>query len=99
MISAHSGAHSFDVSQFNVSHVISHFSFGKKVHLKMLSKAKRLAPYLGESIDRLTGRSYITNHADHNANVTVRTTMGSFLQCPLYEIQFVEERNYSDVLR
>ncbi|XP_038981869.1 protein disulfide isomerase-like 5-4 isoform X4 [Phoenix dactylifera] len=72
VISARSGAHSFDPSQINVSHVISQFSFGKKLTPQMLSEAKRLSPYVGGSHDRLTGRSYITNHADDvNANVTI----------------------------
>ncbi|KAG9454127.1 hypothetical protein H6P81_007031 [Aristolochia fimbriata] len=71
VITAHSGAHSFDASQINVSHAISHLSFGKKLNARMLSEVKRLTPYLGENIDPLTGRVYITNHADTNANVTI----------------------------
>ncbi|XP_010930697.1 protein disulfide isomerase-like 5-4 isoform X1 [Elaeis guineensis] len=72
VISAHSGAHSFDPSQINVSHVISQFSFGKQLSPQMLSEVKRLSPFVGGSHDRLTGRSYITNHADDvNANATI----------------------------
>ncbi|XP_019702038.1 protein disulfide isomerase-like 5-4 isoform X3 [Elaeis guineensis] len=72
VISAHSGAHSFDPSQINVSHVISQFSFGKQLSPQMLSEVKRLSPFVGGSHDRLTGRSYITNHADDvNANATM----------------------------
>ncbi|XP_077221578.1 protein disulfide isomerase-like 5-4 [Tasmannia lanceolata] len=71
VITAHSGAHSFDPSQINVSHVISHLSFGRKLSTRMLTDLKRLTPYLGGSIDRLTGREYITNHADQHANVTI----------------------------
>ncbi|XP_077253971.1 protein disulfide isomerase-like 5-4 [Tasmannia lanceolata] len=71
VISAHSGVHSFDPSQINVSHVMSLLSFGKKLSTRMLTEVKRLTPYLGGSIDRLTGRAYITNHADQNTNVTV----------------------------
>lgn len=71
VISAHSGAHSFDPSQINVSHVVSQFSFGKKLSLRMLSELKRLTPYLGGSHDRLMGHSYITNRDHVNANVTV----------------------------
>ncbi|MQL73717.1 hypothetical protein Taro_006072 [Colocasia esculenta] len=71
IISAHSGAHSFDPSQINVSHVISHFSFGKKLSPRTLSELKRLTPYLGGSYDRLAGHSYMTSHSDLNANVTI----------------------------
>ncbi|URE36856.1 Endoplasmic reticulum vesicle transporter [Musa troglodytarum] len=71
VISAYSGAHSFDPSQINVSHVVSQFSFGKKLSLRMLSELKRLTPYLGGSHDRLMGRSYITNRDHVNANVTI----------------------------
>lgn len=71
VISARSGAHSFDPSQINVSHYVSQFSFGKKLSPRMLSEVKRLTPYLGSNHDRLAGQSYITHHADANANVTV----------------------------
>ncbi|RRT51780.1 hypothetical protein BHE74_00052225 [Ensete ventricosum] len=71
VISAHSGAHSFDPSQINVSHVVSQFSFGKKLSFRMLSELKRLTPYLGGGHDRLMGQSYITNRDHVNANVTI----------------------------
>ncbi|KAF5196836.1 disulfide isomerase-like 5-4, partial [Thalictrum thalictroides] len=71
VVSARSGAHSFDPSQINMSHVITHLSFGKRVSSKMLSEVNRLSPYLGASIDRLKGREYITQHEDVNANVTI----------------------------
>lgn len=71
VISAHSGAHSFDASQINVSHVISHFSFGKRLTTKALTEVKRLTPYLGANYDRLTGRSYIIGYDGTNANITV----------------------------
>lgn len=71
IISAHSGAHSFDASLMNVSHFISHFAFGKKLTHRMMSELKRLAPHLGRNYDRLTGQSYITDHDHANANVTV----------------------------
>ncbi|PQQ08244.1 protein disulfide-isomerase 5-3 [Prunus yedoensis var. nudiflora] len=70
VISAHSGAHSFDASQMNMSHVISHFSFGRMITPKVMSDVKRLVPYLGGSHDRLNGRSFI-NHRDLGANVTI----------------------------
>ncbi|GLU23578.1 hypothetical protein SLE2022_395710 [Rubroshorea leprosula] len=70
IISAHSGSHSFDTSQMNVSHVISHLSFGRRISPRILSDVKRLIPYLGRSHDRLNGRSFI-NHRDLGANVTI----------------------------
>ncbi|KAB5534787.1 hypothetical protein DKX38_017873 [Salix brachista] len=70
MISALSGSHSFDSKQMNLSHVISHFSFGMKVLPRVMSDAKRLLPYIGRSHDRLNGRSFI-NHRDVGANVTI----------------------------
>ncbi|XP_072987814.1 protein disulfide isomerase-like 5-4 [Typha latifolia] len=71
IISARSGEHSFDPSQINVSHVVSQFSFGKRLSPRLLSEVKRLTPYLGGSHDRLRGQSYIANHGDTNANVTI----------------------------
>ncbi|XP_057992705.1 protein disulfide-isomerase 5-3 isoform X2 [Hevea brasiliensis] len=70
IISAHSGSHSFDSSEMNMSHVISHLSFGMKVSPKMMNDAKRLIPYIGGSHDKLNGRSFI-NHRDADANVTI----------------------------
>ncbi|XP_044507286.1 protein disulfide-isomerase 5-3-like isoform X2 [Mangifera indica] len=70
IISAHSGAHSFDTSQMNMSHVITHFSFGRILTPKVMSDVQRLIPYLGISHDRLNGRSFINTH-DFGANVTI----------------------------
>ncbi|KAK8983416.1 hypothetical protein V6N11_073833 [Hibiscus sabdariffa] len=70
IISARSGAHSFDASKMNMSHVLSHLSFGKTVSPQVLSDVKRLIPYLGRSHDKLDGRSFI-NHGDVDANVTI----------------------------
>ncbi|KAK8967546.1 Protein disulfide isomerase-like 5-4 [Platanthera guangdongensis] len=71
IISARSSAHSFDASLMNVSHVISHFSFGKKLSPKMHYEMKRLTPHLGESHDRLAGQTYVVGHEDNKANVTI----------------------------
>lgn len=71
IVSARSASHSFDSSQMNMSHVISHFSFGKKITPRVMSDLKRLLPHLGGSHDRLNGLSYISNPSDSNANVTV----------------------------
>lgn len=70
IISARSGAHSFDTSEMNMSHVISHLSFGRKLSPKVMSDVQRLIPYLGGSHDRLNGRSFI-NHREVGANVTI----------------------------
>lgn len=71
VVSAHSGAHSFDASQINVSHVISQFTFGKHLSKRMQSAVQRLSPYVGGSHDRLTGHSYIAKREDIDANVTI----------------------------
>lgn len=81
VISAHSGSHSFDASLINVSHAISHFSFGKKLSTRMLSEVHRLTPYLGESVDRLNGRVYFTKHDDASANVTVSFRIALIFLC------------------
>ncbi|KAJ9182722.1 hypothetical protein P3X46_006682 [Hevea brasiliensis] len=70
IISARSGSHSFDPSLMNMSHVISHLSFGMNVSPKLMNEAKRLMPYIGRSHDKLNGRSFI-NHRDVDANVTI----------------------------
>ncbi|KDP39071.1 hypothetical protein JCGZ_00828 [Jatropha curcas] len=70
IVSARSGAHSFDPSQMNMSHVITHLSFGMKVSPRALSDAKRLVPFIGRSHDKLNGRSFI-NHRGVDANVTI----------------------------
>ncbi|KAK2639554.1 hypothetical protein Ddye_027349 [Dipteronia dyeriana] len=70
IISARSVSHSFDTTQMNMSHVISHLSFGRKISPHVLSDVKRMIPYLGGSHDRLNGRSFI-NHRELGANVTI----------------------------
>jgi len=70
IISARSDAHSFDASQMNMSHVVHHLSFGKKLSPKLMSDVQRLIPYVGNSHDRLDGLSFINSH-DFGANVTV----------------------------
>lgn len=59
----------------NMSHVISHFSFGKMITPRVMSDMKRLLPHLGGSHDRLNGLSYISNPSDSNANVTVSSSL------------------------
>ncbi|XP_073058976.1 protein disulfide isomerase-like 5-4 [Primulina eburnea] len=71
VVSARSAAHSFDASQMNMSHVITHFSFGKMLSPRVMNDMKRMLPYLGRSYDRLNGLSYISNPSDSNANVTI----------------------------
>ncbi|PKI67664.1 hypothetical protein CRG98_011877 [Punica granatum] len=96
IISARSGAHSFDASQMNMSHFISHLSFGRKIAPHVMSDVKRLIPYLGRSHDRLNGRSFI-NHRDVGANVTIE----HYLQIVKTEVmtrgthKLVEEYEYT----
>ncbi|KAL6999227.1 Protein disulfide-isomerase 5-4 [Sarracenia purpurea var. burkii] len=71
VISARSGAHSFDASKMNMSHIISHLFFGRKVSIAMMSDLKRVLPYLGGSYDKLRGREYIIHPGDSNADVTI----------------------------
>ncbi|XP_010500668.1 PREDICTED: protein disulfide-isomerase 5-3 [Camelina sativa] len=70
VISAHSGAHSFDASQMNMSHIVTHLTFGTMVSERLWTDMKRLLPYLGQSHDRLNGKSFI-NQRQLDANVTI----------------------------
>lgn len=69
----------------NMSHVISHFSFGRMIAPKVMSDVKRLVPYLGGSHDRLNGRSFI-NHRDLGANVTVSLSLYTSWHCVCFSI-------------
>ena len=55
----------------NMSHIISHLSFGRKISPAVMSDMKRVVPHLGGIHDKLNGRAYITHPGDANANVTV----------------------------
>lgn len=96
VISAHSGAHSFDTTQMNMSHVVSNLSFGRKISPRVMSDVKRLIPYVGGSHDRLNGRSFI-NQRDLGANVTIE----HYLQIVKTEViirgshKLVEEYEYT----
>ncbi|KAK4746359.1 hypothetical protein SAY87_012671 [Trapa incisa] len=96
IISARSGVHSFDASQMNMSHFISHLSFGRKISTQVMSDVKRMIPYIGLSHDRLNGRSFI-NHRDAGANVTIE----HYLQIVKTEVltrnlvKLVEEYEYT----
>ncbi|XP_038897891.1 protein disulfide-isomerase 5-4-like [Benincasa hispida] len=70
VIAARSESHSFDASQMNMSHIISHLSFGRKISSKAFKDAKQIIPYIGISHDRLNGQSFI-NQRDLGANVTI----------------------------
>lgn len=70
IISARSDAHSFDASQMNMSHVIHHLSFGRRISPRVMKDVKRLIPLIGISHDRLNGRTFINNR-DLGANVTI----------------------------
>ncbi|CAA2946627.1 disulfide isomerase-like 5-4 [Olea europaea subsp. europaea] len=73
IISASSASHSLDASQLNMSHIISHFSFGKKNSRRVMIDMRRMLPYIGGSHDwsRLNGKSYISNPSDSYANITI----------------------------
>ncbi|CAL0328919.1 unnamed protein product [Lupinus luteus] len=70
IISARSDAHSFDASQMNMSHVINHLSFGRKITARTMTDVKILIPHIGSSSDRLKGRSFINTH-DLEGNITI----------------------------
>lgn len=96
VISARSPAHSFDASQMNMSHVINHFSFGKKITPREMNDIKRLLPWLLRSHDKLDGLSFISNPSDSDANVTVE----HYLQAVKTEVmtksyRLVEEYEYT----
>ncbi|PPD86991.1 hypothetical protein GOBAR_DD16064 [Gossypium barbadense] len=93
IISSRSGAHSFDSSQMNMSHVIGHLSFGKIISPRVLSDVKRLIPYLGRSHDKLNGRSFI-NHLDLDANVTIE----HYLQAVKTEVVTVKSSHESSLI-
>ncbi|XP_074310984.1 protein disulfide isomerase-like 5-4 isoform X1 [Silene latifolia] len=88
VISARSGSHSFDASKMNMSHVITHFSFGKTLTPRIMSDIKRIRPYLGASHDRLSGQSYITKDEASDANVTIE----HYLQVVKSEVRTSNER-------
>ncbi|XP_012473133.1 LOW QUALITY PROTEIN: protein disulfide-isomerase 5-3 [Gossypium raimondii] len=93
IISSRSGAHSFDSSHMNMSHVIGHLSFGKIISPQVLSDVKRLIPYLGRSHDKLNGRSFI-NHRDLDANVTIE----HYLQAVKTEVVTVKSSHESSLI-
>jgi thiol-disulfide isomerase/thioredoxin len=96
VISARSGAHSFDASQVNISHVVSHFFFGKTLSPKTMSDIKRLHPYIGGNHDKLSGQTYATHSTDTSANITIE----HYLQVVKTEVmtksyKLVEEYEYT----
>ncbi|GAU26616.1 hypothetical protein TSUD_102230 [Trifolium subterraneum] len=111
IVSARSDAHSFDASQMNMSHVVHHLSFGRKLTPRAMSDLKRLIPYIGNSHDRLNGLSFI-NERDLGANITeyllliagcidLHASMEHYLQIVKTEVitrkdyQLVEEYEYT----
>ncbi|KAL0406906.1 UNVERIFIED_CONTAM: protein disulfide-isomerase 5-3 [Sesamum latifolium] len=96
IISVHSDSHSFDITKMNMSHFVSHFSFGKKISPRVMSDVKRVLPYLGASHDCLSGSSYISNPSDSNENVTIE----HYLQIVKTEVmtssyKLVEQHEYT----
>jgi len=57
----------------NMSHIVTHLTFGTMVSERLWTDMKRLLPYLGQSYDRLNGKSFI-NERQLDANVTVSST-------------------------
>ncbi|CAN6889641.1 unnamed protein product [Brassica oleracea] len=61
----------------NMSHYVSHLSFGKMISERLLTDMKRLMPYLGLSHDRLNNK-WLVNEGQFAANVTVSPTIFFF---------------------
>lgn len=62
IISARSGAHSFDASTMNMTHHVSDFSFGRKLPWRMTKEVTRLTPELVSSGDHLPVKVYVSEH-------------------------------------
>ncbi|KAL8098587.1 hypothetical protein AgCh_031388 [Apium graveolens] len=97
VISAHSPAHSFDAFQMNMSHVISRFSFGKKITAEGFSDFKRVLPYLGRNHEKLNAKSYI---ADRGNSSTKNITIEHHLQVVKTEVltrahKIIEDYEYT----
>lgn len=71
IVSARSATHSFDASKMNMSHLITHLTFGKKVTPRELSDLKRIMPHIGKNHDRLNGKAYIAQQEGSASNVTI----------------------------
>uniref|UniRef100_A0A0D3BCF4 Endoplasmic reticulum vesicle transporter C-terminal domain-containing protein n=2 Tax=Brassica oleracea var. oleracea TaxID=109376 RepID=A0A0D3BCF4_BRAOL len=54
----------------NMSHVVTHLSFGRMIDPRLLTDMKRSLPYLGQSHDRLDEKAFINQH-EFGANVTI----------------------------
>jgi hypothetical protein len=67
MISAHSGAHSFDAAHMNMTHYVGFFSFGRKTSWRSVHWANDMLPELDTNTDRLTGNVFTSEHE----NITV----------------------------
>jgi len=67
MISAHSGAHSFDAANMNMTHYVGFFSFGRKLSWRSVHWVNELLPELDTNVDRLTGNIFTSEHE----NITV----------------------------
>ncbi|KAG0625487.1 hypothetical protein M758_2G059200 [Ceratodon purpureus] len=62
MISAHSGAHSFDAAHMNMTHYVGFFSFGRKTSWRSVHWANDMLPELDTNVDRLTGNIFTSEH-------------------------------------
>ncbi|KVH99074.1 hypothetical protein Ccrd_022642 [Cynara cardunculus var. scolymus] len=94
VISARSESHSFDASLMNMSHIISNFTFGKKVTPRMMNDLRRLHHYTQTTHDKLSGKVYI--NVEDRANVTIE----HYLQVVKTEVmssshQLIEDYEYT----
>ncbi|KAJ9568008.1 hypothetical protein OSB04_003974 [Centaurea solstitialis] len=92
VISARSESHSFDASLMNMSHIISNFSFGRKVTPRMIHDLERLNHY--KTHDKLSGKAYIT--VEDHAILTIE----HYIQVVKFEVaspshQLIEDYEYT----
>ena len=80
MISAHSGAHSFDAAHMNMSHYVGFFSFGRKASWRSVHWVNDMLPELDTNIDRLTGNMFTSEHE----NITVCGSISAELSFDLF---------------
>eukprot|EP00271_Cylindrocystis_brebissonii_P010874 TRINITY_DN27304_c0_g1_i1.p1 TRINITY_DN27304_c0_g1~~TRINITY_DN27304_c0_g1_i1.p1 ORF type:complete len:515 (-),score=67.19 TRINITY_DN27304_c0_g1_i1:124-1668(-) len=78
MVSAHSGAHSFDASTMNLTHLVHQFSFGRPLSMRRMDQVVRLLPYVPESAARMAQHFFLSEHDN--------VTHDHFLQVVLSEV-------------
>lgn len=83
MVSAHSGAHSFDASTMNMTHWVYHFSFGRPLTRKKQHQVERLLPHLPDNQARISNHFFKSGHDN--------VTHDHFLQVVMTEVQPLHE--------